>query len=58
MGISSSSTNIISEKLTEDCDKVDKWMIENKLKLNTDKTHLMVAGTDKMRRNVLGKHIY
>ena len=31
--------------MTENCNKVSKWMVENKLKLNADKTHLLTVGT-------------
>ena len=29
----------IEKKLTQDCAQISKWMVENKLKLNTEKTH-------------------
>ena len=35
----------IGTKMTKNCEKVSTWMMENKLKLNADKTHLMTVGT-------------
>ena len=45
--MSASDKNIdkIGETLTENCAIVSKWMKENKLKLNADKTHLITVGT-------------
>ena len=37
----------IGSKLTENCDVVLQWMVENKLKLNIDKTHFMTLGTQR-----------
>ena len=40
----------IGTKLTEESAKVTKWMHENKLKLNADKTHLLTMGTQERLR--------
>ena len=39
------SVDEIGVKMTENCDKVSRWMMANKLKLNADKTHLLTVGT-------------
>ena len=39
------SVDEISDKLSNSCDAVSQWMIENKLKLNTDKTQILLTGT-------------
>ena len=43
----------IGTKLTEEGAKVSQWMIENKLKLNADKTHLLTVGTQQRLRTLL-----
>ena len=45
MTVSASSTDIIGDQLTADCETVAKWMVGNKLQLNAEKTHLMTVGT-------------
>ena len=35
----------INEEMNENCEMVSKWMEDNELCLNADKTHLMVGGT-------------
>ena len=45
MTVSGESVEEIGEKLNENCDLVSSWMMQNKLKLNAYKTHLMTAGT-------------
>ena len=35
----------VNLELNENCELVSKWMLENELCLNSDKTHLMVGGT-------------
>ena len=45
MTVSGSTTEEISATLTENCEIVRKWMVGNQLKLNADKTHLMMVGT-------------
>ena len=35
----------IGTKLSEEGAKVTQWMLEHKLKLNADKTHLLTIGT-------------
>ena len=45
MSVSSSSITVINETLTRKCNEVGMWMIENKLKLNPEKTHSLLVGT-------------
>ena len=52
--ISSSSTDIISTKITEQYRVISDFMSNNKLKLNGDKTHLMLLATGKAWRTKLG----
>ena len=40
----------INEKLEESCAVVSNWMVENKLKLNADKTHILTLGTQERLR--------
>ena len=42
----------IGEKLTSEASKVTQWMLENKLKLNADKTHLLIVGTQERLRTL------
>ena len=44
----------ISRKLTADCGKVSQWMQSNKLKLNPDKTHILILGTAERLRVLPG----
>ena len=43
----------ISRKLTSDLNAIVKWLKDNKLFLNTDKTNIMLLGTGAKLRNVL-----
>ena len=43
--VAGDSVEEIGIKMTENCQLVSNWMMENKLKLNADKTHLMTVGT-------------
>ena len=45
MTVTGKSVDDIGVKMTENCDKVSRWMMGNKLKLNADKTHLLTVGT-------------
>ena len=45
MTVTGKSVDEIGVKMTENCDKVSRWMMANKLKLNADKTHLLTVGT-------------
>ena len=47
LSVSGSSTEEISQKLTENCELVSSWMVSNRLKLNATKTHVMTLGTGK-----------
>ena len=40
----------IGSELTGEASKVTQWMLENKLKLNADKTHLLTVGTQERLR--------
>ena len=40
----------INDKLEESCSVVSNWMVENKLKLNADKTHILTLGTQERLR--------
>ena len=41
----------INDNLEENCAVVSNWMVENKLKLNAGKTHIMTLGTQERLRN-------
>ena len=45
MTVTATSVDDIGLKMKENCDKVSRWMMGNKLKLNADKTHLLTVGT-------------
>ena len=40
----------IGAELTKEASQVTQWMLENKLKLNADKTHLLIVGTQERLR--------
>ena len=42
----------IGAKLTSEGARVSQWMLENRLKLNADKTHLLTVGTQERLRNL------
>ena len=42
---SANTVSEISDSLTQNCSIVKDWMLGNRLKLNADKTHLMMVGT-------------
>ena len=44
------STPEIKNILEENCALVSNWMVENRLKLNADKTHLLTLGTQERLR--------
>ena len=43
--LSAKSTAEISSKIIENCKNVCNWMKANMLKMNADKTHILIAGT-------------
>ena len=43
----------VGNRLSENCNKVSLWMAQNKLKLNTDKTHVLSLGTNRRLKNQL-----
>jgi hypothetical protein len=45
----------IGLKMTENCELVSKWMMENRLKLNADKTHLLTVGTSRRLQSIEAK---
>ena len=53
---SSSCLDTIETQLKSNYDEVAAYMNNNKLKLNSDKTHLMLLGTDSAWRNKLSPH--
>ena len=55
MTVTSASTEEIGFKMTENCELVSKWMMENRLKLNADKTHLLTVGTSKRLQSIEAK---
>ena len=40
----------IETKLTENCRRVSSWMVENRFKLNANKTHFLLVGTQERLR--------
>ena len=46
-----SSIEEIGCLLSDDCARVSQWMKKNKLKLNPDKTHLKILGTQERLKN-------
>ena len=48
---SDSSLQVISDNLTQSCEKISSWMNQNQLKLNPDKTHIMLLGTQRRLLN-------
>ena len=46
ISLSDSSVNVINKKLTDKCAAVSSWMKENRLKLNPEKTHGILVGTN------------
>ena len=46
----------IGDKLTENCEIITSWMLQNKLKLNADKTHLLNVGTSSRLRKQI-RHV-
>ena len=50
--VSGSNVNVISKKLTDDMEGITKWLHNNMLFLNTDKTNVMLLGSSSKLRNV------
>ena len=50
--VTGASVTEIETKLTSDCSAVCNWMVENKLKLNPEKTKVMTLCTENRRRNL------
>ena len=55
MTVSGDDVAAIGDKLTLEGEKVNQWMLANKLKLNADKTHLLTLGTQQ-RLHTLPHH--
>ena len=53
--LSASSSNVeeVSSILSENCTTVSSWMCQNKLKLNPDKTHVLMLGTQRRISNIV-----
>ena len=51
LGATSNEIGNIGIDLSMDCSSLSKWMIENSFKLNPEKTHFMVVGTDRKLQN-------
>ena len=47
--------SLIEASLTENFEKVSTWMTENRLKLNTEKTHILTMGTGRRLGNLENK---
>ena len=45
MTVTAPQVSDIGNELTDESEKVTQWMVDNKLKLNADKTHLLTVGT-------------
>ena len=45
------SVDDIELMLTDDCNQICKWMKSNMLKMNPEKTHIMLMGTQKRLQN-------
>ena len=52
MGAASNQVSEIGDNLTTDCDRLSDWMVVNQFKLNAQKTHVMLMGTDLRLRNL------
>ena len=58
MTATGASVEEIGASLTENCRKVSMWMASNKFKLNADKTHLLMVGTEQRLRNTEQSTVY
>ena len=52
LSVTSSDVKDISMKLESDLESLSKWLRDNKLSLNTDKTEVMLVGASARLRNV------
>ena len=52
LSVSSTDVKDISKKLESDLESISKWLCNNKLFLNTDKTKVMLIGTNARLRSV------
>ena len=52
LSVSSTHVNDISKKLESDLESISKWLCNNKVFLNTDKTKVMLIGTNARLRSV------
>ena len=48
---SNNSIQVISENLNSSCDIISMWMSQNMIKLNPDKTHILLLGTQRRLMN-------
>ena len=51
MSESHKGIEMLSAKLTENCQSLSKWMNQNEFKLNADKTTILTLGTQKRLRS-------
>ena len=51
MTVTANNTAELEVKVNENCSRVSSWMKSNRLKLNADKTHFLVVGTQERLRN-------
>ena len=51
MTVTGNNTAELEVKVNENCSRVSSWMKSNRLKLNADKTHFLVVGTQERLRN-------
>ena len=42
----------VENKLSSDCERITIWMAMNRLRLNTDKTHMIILGSDERLRSL------
>ena len=50
MTVSANTIDEIGTHLTEACNVVSSWMVDNRLKVNPEKTHLLTVGTERRLR--------
>ena len=52
------NVQLIGQRLANDCSRLSHWMMTNKFKLNADKTHFMVVGSEARLTRVPAFQIY
>ena len=51
------SEEAIGDKLSRTCEDVSLWMLQNRLKLNNEKTHILTVGTSQRLRQSSSVHV-